>query len=154
MAESLKDRFVQKGPWQALFLAVTILAIGQMTLLWQYRRLEGKRIQELEQRQAIVEQQIEERAAHDTLREFLEARIAGDAKAFRYVTEQAALQYQQGAFEVFGAQNYEVQEGEKLGEEMFRFRVELIRDRVKQVEIVEVLKIGENYYVNSVQLAG
>ena len=146
---------IRKSPWQILLLAVVILVVGQLILIWQYRRLEGERLGELEQRQVVVEQQMEERAAHDALREYLEARVAGDeSKALRYITEQAALELQQGVFEFFGVQNYEIQEREKLEEGVFRFRVELTRDRLRRIEIIELLKIGENYYVNSVQLAG
>ena len=155
MAESVRDRLIKKSPWQILLLAVVILVVGQSLLVWQYRRLEGERMRELEQRQATVEQQMEERAAQGALREFLEARVAGDeVRASRYITEQAALQRQQRVSEFFGVQNYEIQEKEKLEEGSFRFRVELMRDRLKQIELIELLKIGENYYVNSVQLAG
>ena len=43
---------------------------------------------------------------------------------------------------------------EKLTEGVFRFQVEITRDGLKQIELIEVRKVSDEYYVNSVQLAG
>ena len=97
----------------------------------------------------------EERAAQQTLQTFLEARVAGDeSRAARYVTEEAMLQLQQGSFEFSGVEDYTINKKEKLGEGVFRFQVEITRDRLLQLEFIEVKKIAEEYYVNSVELAG
>ena len=136
-------------------LAVVLLVIGQSLLAWQYRRLEGERIEGLEQKIEQQQQAIEAGAAKEALRAFLEARVAGDeSRAARYVTEEAMLQLQQGSFEFSGVEDYTINQKEKLGEGIFRFQVEIMRDRLLQLEFIEVKKFSEEYYVNSVELAG
>ncbi|MBI2098148.1 MAG: hypothetical protein HYT49_00590 [Candidatus Wildermuthbacteria bacterium] len=155
MAEKLRDQILKDSVWRTLLLAIIVLVAGQWVLVWQYQRLESRRIEGLEQRVEQQQQAMEERAARETLWAFLEARVTGDeSKAARYVTEETMLQLTQGLFVLGGVEKYEVQERENLGEGTFRFRVEIVRERLAQIEIIEVRKIGENYYVNSVQLAG
>lgn len=152
---SLRERLLKNNPWRVILLAVLLLIAGELILVWQYRRLEEGRVSELEKRLEEQAQTIEERAAQETLRTFLEARVAGDEnKASRYVTEQTMLQRQQGLFEFLGIQDYAIQSKEKFGEGIFRFQVEITRDRLKQLELIELQKISDEYYVNSVQLAG
>lgn len=149
------NRFFSKDAWRAVLIALVLVIGGELILAWQYNRLEQKRIPQIEQELQRQREEAEKEKAELVLTAFLDARIAKDStKITRYITEQAALQRQEGAFEFFGVQNYEIQERGELGEGAFRFRVELTRDRLKQIEIVELVKIGENYYVNSVQLAG
>jgi len=155
MAESIRDRFIQNSPWRVILLAVVLLVIGESLLAWQYRRLEGERIEGLEQKIEQQQQTIEVGAAKEALRAFLEARIANDEnRAARYITEEAAFQRQQGLFEFSGVEDYSINQKEKLGEGIFRFQVEITRDRLLQIEFIEVKKFSDEYYVNSVELAG
>ncbi|MEK7542153.1 MAG: hypothetical protein AAB524_00455 [Patescibacteria group bacterium] len=155
MAENLRDRLLKDSPWRVILLAVALLVAGEMLLAWQYQRLEKGRLFQIEQKLEEQERTFEERAAQEVLEKFLEARVAGDTqRASRYITEEAAFQDEQELFEFFGVRNYKIGKKEKLGEGVFRFQVEVTRDRLTQVEIVEVRKISDQYYVNSVQLAG
>ncbi len=151
----LRDRLLKDSPWKALLFAVALLVVGELLLAWQYQRLEKGRLFQIEQKLEEQERTFEERAAQEVLEKFLETRVAGDEqRAPRYITEEAAFQGQQGLFEFFGVQDYNIQSKEKLGEGIFRFQVEIARDRLKQIELIEMKKISEEYYVNSVQLAG
>ncbi|OHA64977.1 MAG: hypothetical protein A2940_02450 [Candidatus Wildermuthbacteria bacterium RIFCSPLOWO2_01_FULL_48_29] len=155
MAEKLRDRMLRDSVWRTLLLAIIVLVAGQWVLVWQYQRLESRRIEGLEQRVEQQQQMMEERAAREALRIFLEARIAGDEiGAGRSITERAALQRQQALFEFLGVRDYNVQGKEWLNEERVRFQVEITREQLRQIELIEVVKIGESYYVDSVQPAG
>jgi len=152
---NIRVRFIQNSPWRAILLAVVLLVLGELLLAWQYRQLEEGRLAELEQRVEEQAQTIEERAAQDALRDFMDARVStNEQRALRYVTEEAALQRQQGVFEFFGVEDYSIQDKIKLDEGVFQFQVEITRDRLKQIELVEMKKISGEYYINSVQLAG
>jgi len=149
------NRLFNKGAWKAVLLAVVLLVIGELFLAWQYQRLEKGRLSELEQKIEEQQQTIEMQAARDTLREFLDARIAKDeSKIARYVTEEAMQQRVEGAFEPFGVQDYEIAKSEELEDTIFRFQVRVSRDRLEQIEIIRVKKLLEDYYIDSVQLAG
>jgi len=108
----------------------------------------------LEQQQQALEQQ----TAEETLKDFLTARIAGnEAKAKRLFTEVAMQQNVQGEFELLGNySDFEISAGEKLREDTFRFRVDLIGEAglVQQIELVQVRKLNGDYYIDSIQLAG
>ena len=152
---SLRERFSKNNPLRAIFFAVALLVLGELFLAWQYQRLEKGRLAELEQKVQEHQQTMEERDAEGVLEKFLEARVMGDEqRAFRYVTEEVAFQRQQGLFEFSGVQNYKILKKEKLDEQIFRFQVEITRDGLKQIELIEVRKFSGEYYVNSVQLAG
>ena len=152
---NLKDRILNKSPWRAILFAVALLVVGEMLLAWQYQRLEKGRVADLEQKVQEQEHMMEARDAQGVLEKFLEARAAGDEqRASRHVTEEAMQQLQQELFEFSGAQDYKILKKEKLGEGVFRFQVEITRDGLKQLELIEVQKVSGEYYVNSVQLAG
>lgn len=153
--EESENRFLNKSTWKIVLFAIALLVVGELLLSWQYRRLEGERIEGLEQKIEQQQQTIEIGAAQEALRAFLEARIAGDEnRAARYITEETALQRQMGLFEFSGVQDYSIQSKDNLGEGVFRFQVEITRDRLKQIEFIELRKISDEYYVNSVELAG
>ena len=152
---SLREHFLKNSPLRAILFAVALLVMGELLLAWQYQRLEKGRLADLEQRVQEQQQTMEERGAQGVLEKFLEARVSGDEqRASRYVTEEAMQQLQQGLFEFSGVQDYKISKKEKLQEGMFRFQVEITRDGAKQIEIIELLKVSDEYYVNSVQLAG
>ena len=132
----------------------------QWAHLWETRTV-SKFITSLLTSTPVVQEQqqtIKERDAQGVLEKFLEARVAGDEqKASRYVTEEAMLQRQQGLFEFSGVQDYKIVKKSPPaggGEGIFRFQVEITRDGLKQLELIEVRKVSDEYYVNSVQLAG
>jgi len=155
MAENLRDRIVQNSAWRVILLAVVLLVVGELLLAWQYNRLESGRIADIEERIEEQQQTIEVQAARELLRNFLDARIAEDeTRIGRYVTEQAMHQRSQGEFELFGVQNYEIIKSDKLEDTSFRFQVRISRERLEQIEIIQVMKILEDYYINTVQLAG
>ena len=152
---SLGKRVLKNSALRAIVFAVALLVLGEMLLAWQYQRLEKGRLADLEQKVQEHQQTMEERDAQGVLEKFLEARVMGDEqRAFRYVTEEAMQQLQQGLFEFSGAQDYKILRKEKLTEGVFRFQVEITRDGVKQIELIELRKISDEYYVNSIQLAG
>lgn len=155
---SLGKHVLKNSALRAILFAVVLLVLGEMLLAWQYQRLEKGRLAELEQKVQEQQQTIKERDAQGVLEKFLEARVAGDEqKASRYVTEEAMLQRQQGLFEFSGVQDYKIVKKSPPaggGEGIFRFQVEITRDGLKQLELIEVRKVSDEYYVNSVQLAG
>ena len=151
----MREHFLKNSPLRAILFAVVLLVMGELLLAWQYQRLEKGRLADLEQRVQEQQQTMEERGAQGVLEKFLEARVSGDEqRASRYVTEEAMQQLQQGLFEFSGVQDYKISKKEKLGEGIFRFQVEIARDPVKQIELIELQKISDEYYVDSVQLAG
>src|SRR3989344_6944021 len=152
---SLGKRVLKNSALRAIVFAVALLVLGEMLLAWQYQRLEKGRLADLEQKVQEHQQTMEERDAQGVLEKFLEARVMGDEqRAFRYVTEEAMQQLQQGSFEFSGENEYKILRKEKLTEGVFRFQVEITRDGVKQIELIELRKISDEYYVNSIQLAG
>ena len=152
---SLREHFLKNSPLRAILFAVVLLVMGELLLAWQYQRLEKGRLSEIEQKLQDQQYTLEERAAQDVMEKFLEARMVPDEqRASRYVTEEAMQQLQQGLFEFSGVQDYKIRKKEKFQEGIFRFQVEITRDGAKQIEIIELLKVSDEYYVNSVQLAG
>ena len=152
---SFRDRLLQKSPWRAVLLAIGLLVIGELLLAWQYRNLEEGRLSDIEQKLEEQEKTIEQRAAVDALEEFLEARVTQDErKIVRYVTEGVMLQRTRGNFELYGVQDYEIKRRDQVAEGIFRFQVSVSRERVQQIEFIEVKKILDQYYINSVELAG
>jgi len=148
-------RLLKNSPLRAIFIAVTLLVAGELLLAWQYNRLESGRIAEIEEKIEEQQQTIEIQAARETLRDFLDARVAGDeARIGQYVTEQSMQQSSEGEFELFEVRSYEIVQSDKLTDTSFRFQVKISRDRFQQIEFIDVTKILEQYYVNSVELAG
>ena len=152
---SFRDRLLSNNPWRAVLLAVVLLVVGELLLAWQYRNLEEGRLSDIEQKLEEQEKTIEQRAAVDALEEFLEARVTQDErKIVRYVTEGVMLQRTRGNFELYGVQDYEIKRRDQVAEGIFRFQVSVSRERVQQIEFIEVKKILDRYYINSVELAG
>jgi hypothetical protein len=155
MIRDVTGKVIQSHALRAIALALVLLVGGEFLLAWQYQRLAGERVQELEARVEEQGQVIEERAAQDALEGFLDARVRVDErKITRYITEEAMLQRTQGLFELYGVQDYEIKKRDQTAEGIFRFQVSIIRDRAQEVEFVEVKKLLNQYYINSVELAG
>jgi hypothetical protein len=146
---------IKNSPWRAILIAIILLVGGELLLAWQYNRLESGRIADIEEKIEEQQKTIEVQAARETLRDFLDARIAGDENRIgQYVTEQAMQQRSEGRFELFEVRSYEIVESNKLGDTNFRFQVKITRDRSNQVEFIDVTKILDQYYINSIELAG
>jgi uncharacterized coiled-coil protein SlyX len=155
MAKSLKERFAKDSPWRAIVFAVALLVVGELFLAWQYQNLNRGRLAEVEQKLAEQEQVIEERAAQDALIEFLDARVEGDERRLiRYITENTMQQREQDAFTAYGIEDYSIERKTEIEEGVFRFQVSVSRNRLQEIEFVEVIKILDQYYIDSVELAG
>jgi len=158
MSEENYTRIFHKGVWKAIIFAVVLLVIGELFLAWQYNRLEKGRLPEIEQKLEEQSIAIEERAAQGILKEFLNARIAGEeTKAMRLFTEVAMQQKVEGEFDLSGAfVDYKIRNVDRLDANSFRFRVDVVGedDMIQQIELIRVKEIGGIYYIDSVQLAG
>lgn len=130
-------------------VVITLLAVG--FLGWQYRRLEKEKIPALEERIELVE-------AQRTAEKFMNFRIMADQSgAMRYLTEGAVLQQNQGEFALLGNfQKYEILNTDKLEEDKFRFAVKIYSQDIAGdlVEIITLIKILNQYYIDSIQVAG
>lgn len=144
-------KFFNRGVWKALAITIGILVAGELLLAWQYHKLENKRIVKLEV-------QLEEKAAQDVLEAFLDARIShNEIKTTRYLTENSNEQKEKGDFPFFGAfEDYKIRSKEQTGEGEFRFQVEILQKDtvVPQLEIITLVKILGDYYIDSLELAG
>jgi len=146
---------VKNSPWRAILIAIILLIAGELLLAWQYNRLESGRIADIEEKIEEQQKTIEVQAARGTLRDFLDARVAGDENRIgSYVTEQSMQLRNEGQFELFEVLSYEIVQSDKLGDTSFRFQVKISRDRLQQIELIDVTKILDQYYINSVELAG
>ena len=77
--------------------------------------------------------------------------------ATRYLTERAVVQKEQGDFHLLDDfKSYEIKKEEKVADALYRFQVALaMKGQIAgQLEIITLKKILENYYVDSVELAG
>lgn len=144
--------------WRGLILAVVAVAAGEAFLAWQYHRLERLRLPQIE---AALEEQrasMEEGRARDALASFYALRLEGrDERALRFLTEEAVLQSEEGAFFFGGAwDDFLILAGERQDGGEFLFQVELTGEggRLRAVEIVRVRSILGSYYVDSIERAG
>ena len=101
---------------------------------------------------------MEQGFAQDILENFIKARIdKNESQANLYLTEVAMEQKNKGMFVLIGNfKSYIVYKSEKLEEGNFRFFVKLYEENeaLETVEIISVVKILDNYYINSVEIAG
>ena len=151
-------RFFNKGAWKAVLIALVILIAGEAALAWQYHRLEKKRLPQIEQKLAQQQQELEKQNAQNILESFLKARIGREeVRATRYLTEVAMQQRETGKFQLVGDfTDYEIRDTQRADENSFRFQVALLGegDILQELEIIHVRKILEDYYIDSVELAG
>jgi len=134
-----------------MFLAILIAFLGIGILGWQYRQLEKERIPALEEK-------IEKRSAEDVLANFMQARIEkNEVVAKRYLTETSMEQKNQGEFLLIDSfENYEVLKTEKLDQDNYRYIIKIYEGGGVGdfVEVINLIKILNRYYINSVQIAG
>ena len=133
------------------FIACFLLIAG---LSWQYHQLTDQNQEEIE----TIEQTMERIAAKDVLNKFMDARLdKQEEQAKIYFTENAMEQYLQNEFVLIdGFQSFDILNAEKLENTKFRFSVNIQEsDGINNIiEIITVIKISDQYYVNSINLAG
>ncbi|MEK7510247.1 MAG: hypothetical protein AAB567_01665 [Patescibacteria group bacterium] len=153
-----KTRLLDKDAFKSLLIALLILVAGEVVLAWQYHRIEGKRLPQIEQKLEQQRQEFERQTAENILKEFLNARIAKDeTKAARYLTEQAMAQKETGVFKLIdNFTDYEITETSTVEPNGFRFQLTLFGEggKLQQIELVTVQKILDQYYIDSIELAG
>ena len=143
--------FDKKGIIKALVFALLLAFLGIGILGWQYRRIESEKVPALEQR-------LEQKSAEVVLEKFMHARIQQSEKtALNYLTEVAMEQKNSNEFSLLGDfQTYEILNQDKLSDGHYRFAVK-IYDGGKMnnwVEIIVLVKILDQYYVDSVEMGG
>lgn len=143
--------FFNKRAWMALLLAIILVIAGELVLAWQYRRLETERLPR-------IEQELAERNAKDVLVVFLEARLAeNEDRARAFLTEVSVLELETNQFELFlPFHTFEIKSITSLNTEVFRFQTSFLDARgiIVSLELIEVVEILGEYYINSIQIAG
>lgn len=115
----------------------------------------------LEEIEKKLNQKIElkQKNAEDLLNEFLKARMENEReKALGFLTENARYQYERGTWKLTDPNfsSYNIVQVRKIDETRFKFVVEIA---VKEqpgptVEIIDVIEILGNFFIDSVQLPG
>ena len=154
---SEEPRFLNKQAWKGVAIAIVAVVIGQLVLSWQYYRLEEKRLPLIEQQLAEQKRETERQSAKRTITSFLNALEEGNSKlALRFLTENAVVQEQQGAFSlqerILG---YKIIKLDQVDSSEFRAQVEIEGEALlPQVWLLRVLKILDTYYIDSLAIAG
>ena len=130
-------------------LILAFLCIG--ILGWQYRQIEKEQIPALEEK-------IEKRSIEDVLDKFMQLRIEeNEIGAMRYLTEGAVEQKMQGEFAlVDNFTSYQILNSEKINQDKYRYVVKIFEGDglVDFVEVITLIKILDQYYIDSVEIAG
>jgi len=146
----MNDSVDKKGVLKAMFLAILIAFLAIGILAWQYQRIEKERLPALEEK-------IEKRSTEDVLDKFMQMRIDKNEKGtLRYLTEGAVQQRDQAEFSLLDDfESYEILQSEKLDEEKYRYVVKIYEEGMGDfIEVITLIKILDNYYIDSVQIAG
>ena len=147
----MEDQPDKKGIIKALIFAILLAFLGIGILGWQYQRIEKEQIPALEEK-------IEKKEVEDALDDFMRLRVEkNEAGAMRYLTEGAVEAKERKEFLLIdNFDSYEVLGSEKLAEDRYRYVVKVYEDRGLSdlVEVIILIKISDQYYVDSVQLAG
>lgn len=143
--------FFNKKAWMALLLAIILVVAGELVLAWQYRRLETERLPR-------IEQELAQRNAKDILIVFLQARIAeNENRARAFLTEVSVLELEENQFELFlPFDTFEIQSVTSLNSGSFLFQTAFFNSRgiIVNLELIEIVEILGEYYINSIQIAG
>lgn len=141
----------KKGIIKALVLALLLAFLGIGILGWQYRNIEKEQIPALEEK-------IEQKSAESLLEKFMHARIEqNEPMAMGYLTERAVADLNEGKFSLLNKMvRYEILDSEKLSENQYRYVVKIYeRDGSNDfIEIVTLVKILGQYYIDSLVLGG
>ena len=149
MFSNLKNSFI---PVLSIsFIACFVLII---ILSSQYHKLIGQEQGEIE----TIEQTIERIAAKKTLNNFMYARLnKQEDQAKIYFTENTMEQYMENEFVLInGFQSFEILNNEKLEDTKFRYALRIQEnDGINNIiETITVIKILDQYYIDSIILAG
>ncbi|MFH1582508.1 MAG: hypothetical protein ABIA08_02000 [bacterium] len=140
--------------WKAILVAIISVLLVGLFLSWQYKKIEENSQEKLTSLEDVLIMGF----AQEVVDDFMIARISGNEnQATLFLTEQAFQQMQEGAFFLTGnITSYQIVKKEKLNGERFRFRVETYeKDSIKGFpEIIILKKIGEEYYIDSLEIAG
>ena len=134
------------------FIACFLLIFG---LSWQYHKLTDQVQQEEIE---TIEQTMEKIAAKEVLNKFMDARLdKQEEQAKVYFTENIMEQYTRNEFVLIdGFESFEILSDEKMEDTKFRFIVEIQESNGVNniIETIVVIKISDQYYIDSVELAG
>jgi len=140
--------------WKAILIAVVSVLVIALFLSWQYKKIE----ENSEEKLTSLEDVLIMGFVQEVVDDFMLARINGNEnQAILFLTEEAFQQMEEGEFFLIGdIESYRITKKEKLDEESFRFRVDTFgKDGTEGFPEIIILKlIGEDYYVNSVEIAG
>jgi hypothetical protein len=149
MFSNLKNSFIPA--LSISFIACFLLIAG---LSSQYHKLIDDNQGEVE----TIKQTMERIAAKEVLNGFMYARLdEQEDQAKIYFTENAMEQYMKNEFVLInGFQSFEILSNEKLEDTKFRFSVNIQESHGINniIEIITVIKISDQYYINSINLAG
>lgn len=149
MFSNLKNSFIPA--LSISFIACFLLIAG---LSSQYHKLIDDNQGEVE----TIKQTMERIAAKEVLNGFMYARLdEQEDQAKIYFTENAMEQYMKNEFVLInGFQSFEILSNEKLEDTKFRFSVNIQESHgINNItEIITVIKISDQYYINSINLAG
>jgi hypothetical protein len=149
--------FDKNGTVKAMSIALIITLAGLAVLGWQYRQLEEKRLPALEEELERQKVEIERTAAQESLKSFMAARKEGQQQqAMLYLTENAAEAVMNDQFDLMNDyEGFLIISSQDMKNNTFRFAVEIhFADSTELVEVITLIKALDNYYVDSVELAG
>jgi hypothetical protein len=153
----IKNNFDKTGTIKAMAIALIVTLAGLAILGWQYQQLEEKRLPALEEELERQKEDIEKGEAQRVLEGFMAIRADGNRPmAMLYLTENTAEQEAIGQFELLNnCQSYKVLNFERMSENSFHATVENCLEGIASfVELIDLLKVSDNYYIDSVLLAG
>jgi len=141
----------KKGIIKALIFATFLAFLGIGILGWQYRHIEKEQIPALEEK-------IEQKSVEAVLEKFMHARIEQNKEiSWGYLTERAVEDLNEGKFSLLNNMaRYEIMNSEKLALNQYRYAVKIYeKGGVNDfVEIITLVKILDQYYIDSVTLGG
>ena len=149
MLSNLKNSFI---PALAVSFAVVFLLVWGLS--WQYHKIAEQNQEKIE----TIEQTMEKISAKEMLNKFMAARLVRqEDQAKIYFTENAMEQYIQNKFVLINDfKSFEILNTERLEDEKFRFTVKIQENNniSEIIEIITIIKISDQYYINSVEIAG
>lgn len=140
--------------WKAILIAIISVLLIVSFLSWQYKRIENNSQEKL----TSLEDVFIMASVQEVVDDFMVARISNNEnQAILFLTEQAFQQMEEGSFTLVGnITSYRIVKKEKMGEETFRFRIDTYeKEGIRGFpEIIILKKIGGEYYIDSLEIAG
>ncbi|MFH1714477.1 MAG: hypothetical protein ABH831_02715 [Candidatus Nealsonbacteria bacterium] len=142
------------GTWTSLLLAVLVVLAISFFLSWQYNRI----VKDSEEKLTSLEDILKDSLVQGVMDKFLTARInSNETQAKVYFTEGAMEQLQNNEFELIdNFESYRILKKDRLEDESFKFTVILYgKDKIEEItEIIIMVEILDNYYIDSINVAG